>query len=415
MRIAMVSEHASPLAVLGGPDAGGQNVHVAALATALAERGHELTVYTRRDDPDRPDRQPLTSGVEVVHVPAGEPRPIPKDELLPLMAPMAEWLDEEWVENPPDLVHSHFWMSGLATQMALAGHHQRPATALTFHALGVVKRRHQGDLDTSPSERLAVERQLLHGADGIVATCRDEVRELLALDADPERLHVVPCGVDLSLFRPEGPRADVWPVGSVKLLCLGRIVERKGIQTVIAALAEVPGAGLVVAGGPDPSDLESDGEVRRLRAVAREHGVQDRVRFLGCVDKERAAVLLRSADALVTVPWYEPFGIVPLEAMACGTPVIASAVGGMLDTVVPGVTGVHVPPRRPEVLAQAVRELTRTPDRLAAMGRAGRQRVSEQYGWSSVAEDTERVYEHLVRRRLPSAEPVDITGRRARS
>jgi glycosyltransferase involved in cell wall biosynthesis len=419
MRIALVSEHASPLAVLGGADAGGQNVHVAALAAALAARGHELTVYTRRDSPDLPDEQALCPGVDVVHVPAGRPRPIPKDELLPLMAPMAQWLATRWADDPPDLVHSHFWMSALATEMAVVGERWRPPTVVTFHALGVVKHRHQGDQDTSPPQRIAVEHQLLRSVDGVIATCRDEVRELLALDADPERLHVVPCGVDLELFRPEGPRVEAWPSDAVKLLCLGRIVERKGVQTVIEALAKAPRAVLVVAGGPAEAGLDSDPDIHRLRAVAAACGVAERVRFVGSVDKEQAAALLRTADAVVAVPWYEPFGIVPLEAMACGTPVIASAVGGMLDTVVPGVTGVHLPPRRPDLVAQAVRDLSREPQRLADLGRAGRARVSAQFGWSCVAEETDRVYRQVLRavreRQRRSGEPARSFGRVAGS
>jgi glycosyltransferase involved in cell wall biosynthesis len=402
MRIAMVSEHASPLAVLGGTDAGGQNVHVAALSTALAERGHEVTVYTRRDDPNLPPSQLLAPGVEVAHVPAGDARPIPKDDLLPLMAPMADWLARHWDQNGvPDLVHSHFWMSGLATQMALAGRVDRPATALTFHALGAVKRRHQGRQDTSPPQRLAVEHQLLRSVDAVIATCRDEVAELLALGADPERMHVVPCGVDLSTFRPDGPRVDArldtWPDGHVRLLCLGRIVERKGIETVVEALRELPSTTLVVAGGPDPAALADDVDAQRLRAAARQHGVENRVRLVGSVDKRTAATLLRSADVLVTVPWYEPFGIVPLEAMASGTPVVASAVGGMLDTVAPGVTGVHVPPRDPVAVAEAVRTLTGDPERLEATGRAGVERVAARFTWATVAEETERVYERMGR------------------
>jgi glycosyltransferase involved in cell wall biosynthesis len=402
MRIAMVSEHASPLAVLGGTDAGGQNVHVAALSTALAGRGHEVTVYTRRDNPHLPLSQPFAPGVQVVNVPAGEPRPIPKDDLLPLMSPMADWLARHWErDGAPDLVHSHFWMSGLATQLALAGRVDRPATALTFHALGVVKRRHQGSSDTSPQQRLAIEHQLLRSVDAVVATCRDEVAELLELGADPERLHVVPCGVDLATFRPDGPplepSVDPWPAGPTRLLCLGRIVERKGIQTVVEALRDLPDATLVIAGGPDAPALVDDPDAQRLRATAARCGVDDRVRLVGSVDKPTAAALLRSADVLVTVPWYEPFGIVPLEAMASGTPVVASEVGGMLDTVAAGVTGELVPPRDPGAVAAAVRRLTDDPERLERAGQAGVRRVTARFTWATVAEETERVYERIAR------------------
>ena len=152
MRIAMVSEHASPLAVLGGVDAGGQNVHVAALSDELARRGHAVSVFTRRDDPDFSDRVRLPSGVEVVHVAAGPPEPLPKDDLLPHMFRFARVLRNAWEEEPPDVVHAHFWMSGVASLEA-ASALSLPVVE-TFHALGVVKRRHQGADDTSPAERL---------------------------------------------------------------------------------------------------------------------------------------------------------------------------------------------------------------------------------------------------------------------
>ncbi|HET8614565.1 MAG TPA: glycosyltransferase [Actinomycetales bacterium] len=401
MRIAMVSEHASPLAALGGQDAGGQNVHVAALSTALARRGHDVVVYTRRDDPDLPERTPLDAGVEVVHVPAGPASAISKDDMLPFMPEMGRWLARDWRRHGvPDVVHAHFWMSGHATTVAVGelaeADDERPATAITFHALGVVKRRHQGAADTSPAERLGIERALLDRVDGVVATCRDEIAELLDLGADPRRLHVVPCGVDLERFTARGRHRVPWSDGCDRLLCLGRLVERKGIDTAVQALVDLPGAELVVAGGSDPSQLDDDPDVARLRAVARQAGVASRVRFIGRVEPDDAAALMRAADLVLTVPWYEPFGIVPLEAQACGTPVVATAVGGMLDTVVDGLTGAHVPARDPRALAARVRDLLAHEDRLWRMGSQGARRVAARYTWWQVAEETETVYERLL-------------------
>ncbi|HEX3002613.1 MAG TPA: glycosyltransferase [Angustibacter sp.] len=410
MRIAMVSEHASPLAVLGGEDAGGQNVHVAALSTELARRGHEVTVYTRRDDADLPERQPFAPGVEVVHVPAGPAEAVPKDDLLPYMADMALWLRREWSgERRPDVVHAHFWMSALATRDALLVHENRPPAAVTFHALGVVKRRHQGAQDTSPPERLGIERRLVHDLDAVIATCRDEVSELLDLGADPQRLHVVPCGVDLDRFTPDGEQCAPWTPGATRLLALGRLVERKGIETAIEALQQLPDAELVVAGGP-PAGTE-DADVRRLREHAARCGVAERVHLLGGVSQDDAAALLRAADVVVAVPWYEPFGIVPLEAMASGTPVVASAVGGMLDTVEPGVTGEHVPPRDPTAVAQAVRRIVSGPEHLRRLGRAGVERVRHQFTWSRVAAETEAVYARLLPSSVDVREPALVRAR----
>jgi D-inositol-3-phosphate glycosyltransferase len=395
MRIAMVSEHANPLAVVGGVDAGGQNVHVAALAAGLAARGHDVVVHTRRDDPSPPRRVPLCDGVVVDHVVAGPPVAVPKDELLPHMAAFGRQLASAWTAEPPDLVHAHFWMSGIAS---LDGARDlRLPVVQTFHALGTVKRRHQGAADTSPPERLRLEADLVRRVDGVVATCSDEVQELLQMGARRETVDVVPCGVDLRLFTHTGPSLP--RNGMRRLVTIGRLVERKGVDTVIEALAALDDTELLVAGGPEVSRLDDDPHVRRLREVAAHHGVSDRVTFLGQVLREDVPPLLRSADAVVTVPWYEPFGIVPLEAMACGRPVVASAVGGLTDTVAPGVTGELVPPKRPDLLAAALERLLSDELRLLRYGRAAVVRARGRYGWSRIALETERVYGRLLRRR----------------
>jgi len=394
MKIAMVSEHASPLAVLGGVDAGGQNVHVAALAAALARRGHDVVVHTRRDDLRTPRRVPLTDGVVVDHVSAGPAETLPKDDLLPYMGEFAADLQRQWRRDLPDVVHGHFWMSGLAALTAA-----RPlgvAVAQTFHALGVVKKRHQGGADTSPPERLGVEEMLVSSVDAIVATCSDEAFELARLGADRHRVSVVPCGVDLGLFAPRGP-ADPRDPQRHRLVFVGRLVPRKGIGNAITALAKLDDdCELVVAGGPEPRGLDGDIDVRRLRALADRHGVAHRVDFRGRLGRTELPPLLRSADAVLCVPWYEPFGIVPLEAMACGVPVVASAVGGLIDTVVDGRTGVHVPPRDPDALAAALAELLDQPDRRASYGAAGARRARSRYSWDRVAAMTEHAYDALV-------------------
>jgi len=395
MKIAMVSEHASPLAALGGVDAGGQNVHVAALATEIGRQGAHVVVHTRRDDPRLPQRVRLAPHVEVDHVSAGPARPIPKDELLPHMDAFAADLAAQWREDPPDVVHAHFWMSGHAALMAARD--LGIPVVQTFHALGVVKRRYQGEADTSPPERLGIEREILRRADHVVATCSDEIFELARLGGSRGRLTAIPCGVDLDLFTPHGPRARRRP-GRRRLVCVGRLVARKGVGNAISALAALPETELVVVGGPPRPQLDRDPEARRLRALACEAGVADRVDLRGRLGRAAVAALLRSADAAVCVPWYEPFGIVPLEAMACGTPVVAAAVGGLIDTVVDGVTGVHVPPRDPQRLAEALAQLLADPERRAAYGHAGVERARRRYGWPRIAAATLDVYARVVAR-----------------
>jgi glycosyltransferase involved in cell wall biosynthesis len=391
MRLALVSEHANPLAALGGADAGGQNVHVAELAAGLARRGHEVTVYTRRDVPGGPARVETPDGYAVELVAAGPPTEVPKDDLLPFMDELGDRLAAAWEDARPDLVHAHFWMSGLAALRATRG--TGVPVAQTFHALGSVKRRQQGLADTSPRNRVALERRLCRQVDHVIATCSDEVAELKALGLPPGRATIIPCGVDTEEFLP-GPRRD--PDGPPRLLVLGRLVTRKGVGNVVEALAELPDAELVVAGGPAPDVMDGDPAVQRLRALADRFGVRDRVRFLGGVARPEVPALIRDSDVVVAVPWYEPFGIVPLEAMACGRPVVAAAVGGMLDTVVPGVTGEHVTPRDPAALAATLRQLLDDPERRAAYGVAGRNRAVELYDWNTIVDSTEAAYEAVV-------------------
>lgn len=398
MRIAMVSEHASPLAVLGGEDAGGQNVHVDALARGLAARGHEVVVHTRRDNPDLPEFVELAKGVTVHHVDAGPAEPVPKDEFGPFLPKFASELTKQWEKQRPDIVHAHFWMSGV---VSLQGTEQfEIPSAITFHALGVVKKRHQAEADTSPDTRIPAERQLLRRMTRVIATCSDEVRELLELGGDESRIDVVPCGVDSTAFQPaKKGESDVLPSERQerhRIISLSRLVPRKGVGEVIEMLKYLDDVELTVAGGPSADKLDADKEVRRLRELADKHGVSDRVTFVGAVDREHIPELLAETDLAVVLPWYEPFGIVPLEVMACGKPLVGSAVGGLLDSVTDGETGLLVPPRQPQKAAAAVRMLLDDPQLRAKMGRAARRKVEELYDWKRVCEATEAVYEDML-------------------
>ncbi|WP_461029671.1 glycosyltransferase, partial [Streptomyces sparsus] len=251
MKIAMVSEHASPLATLGGPDAGGQNVYVAQLSSALARRGHTVTVHTRRDTADQPERVPFDAGVDVKHVPVGPAEQVPKDTLYPYMPAFGSHLARHWAEDPPDVVHAHFWMSGIA---ALAGARALGIpVVMTYHALGTVKRRHQGDEDTSPAQRVDEERRIGQECSRVLATCSDEVFELADMGIPPERSGIVPCGVDTALFAPR-PGHHKAP-GRPRMLAAGRLVPRKGFDAMIRALAQLPDVELHLAGGPDRSLL----------------------------------------------------------------------------------------------------------------------------------------------------------------
>ncbi|MFC7545278.1 glycosyltransferase [Plantactinospora sp. GCM10030261] len=399
MRIAMISEHASPLAVLGGEDAGGQNTHVAELSTALADAGHDVHVYTRRDDGTLPLHVPVRPGVTVVHVPAGPPDTVPKDQLLPYMPEFSRWLVEAWEGDGwlPEVVHAHFWMSGLAG--LTAGRKLGLPVVLTYHALGTVKRRYQGARDTSPPRRVDYERALGRSVDRVIAQSGDEVRELARMGIPRSRMSVIPSGVDLTAFAPTGP---VVPGDRRRVLSVGRLVERKGFGDVIRAMRLVPDAECVVVGGPPHRQLDTDPEARRLTDLIAECGLTDRVRLAGAVPREEMPAWYRSADVLVAAPWYEPFGLTPLEAMACGVPVVGTAVGGLTDTVVPGLTGDLVPARDPRSLGAAVQRLLTDRVRRTAYATAALDRARTRYSWQRTADQMADVYAAVSRVTEPS-------------
>ncbi|MGB2572414.1 glycosyltransferase [Micromonospora citrea] len=391
MRIAMISEHASPLAVLGEEDAGGQHTHVAELAAALVGEGHDVRVYTRRDSSGLPEVVDASAGYQVRHVPAGPALRVPKDELLPYMGEFGRWLADQWRHGDwrPDVAHAHFWMSGLATLHA--GRRTNTPVMLTYHGLGAVKRRHRGAKDTSPPDRIGYERALGRAADRVVVQCQDEVGELIRLGVPRSKMALIPSGVDEQMFRPQGPAAPRDPARH-RILTVGRMVERKGIQDVIRALPAVPDAECVVVGGPPAELLPADGFARRLSALAESCGVADRVKLLGAVPREEMSSWYRSADVLVAAPWYEPFGLTPLEGMACGVPVIGTNVGGIADTVVDGLTGDLVPPRDPRALGTALRRLLTDKVRRFAYATAALDRIRSRYSWKRCAEQLGAVY-----------------------
>lgn len=394
MRIAMISEHASPLAALGGVDAGGQNTHVAELAVALAGHGHQVRVYTRRDSHGAAQVVPMADGVDVVHVPAGPATPLPKDELLPYMGAFAEWMAVDWRDEwKPDVAHAHFWMSGLAA--VGAGHACGVPVVQTFHALGSVKRRHQGEADTSPPGRIGVERRLGRTADRVIVQCRDEIDELLRLSVPRSRMALVPSGVNTERFSPRGP-AVARARGRSRILTVARLVERKGIEDTILALPGVPGAELVIVGGPPADRLHTDPYARKLLALAERAvsptgsswpALSRRTRCRRGTDRRTCSRRRRGTSRS---------GSPPLEAMACGVPVVATGVGGLTDTVVEGVTGDLTPPRDPQALAAALRRLIGDEQRRLSYAAAAAARAVACYSWPRIAGRLAAVYARVA-------------------
>lgn len=388
MNIDLVSENASPLPLPDRPNPGMQQVHVRELALALARREHHVTVWTRRDAADLPDTAWLSDAVRVRHLDAGPARPLTQAELVPHLPVLAGALRAAWRRDRPEVVHAHSWTSGM---VALPVAHDLGApTVQTFHALGSVagSPRYAG----SPAGRIRVERGLARLAGQLIATSSPQATELIRLGGPRRRLRVVPHGVDAEEFSPDGP---VSPRGDRRrVVHAGRMSPRRGVDEIIAALVAVPDTELVLAGdfGPD------DGDRRRVEEVADSHGVRDRLQLVELLPRDRVPELLRSADLVVCVPWFGQFGAVALEAMACARPVIASAVGGLYDTVVNGVTGAHVLPRRPPELTSVLRTVLGRPAMIEALGVAGRDRAVTRYGWDRIAAATEAAYREVAGR-----------------
>ena len=383
----MISEHASPLATLGGEDSGGQNVYVAELARRLGAMGHRVDVFTRRDDALLPAVVPLAEGVRVVNLAAGPAERVPKDDLLPFMAEFRDGFYRFAKEEPAsyDLVHANFWMSGWVA--CEAKRDLGLPFAQTFHALGEIKKREQGDADTSPPERRSVELRILDEVDLVLATCPAEIEELTTLyDADPSRLTVVPCGVDTETFRPVDSKKvrDMLRLPErPTVVYVGRLVPRKGVDTLIESFALLPerlDARLVIVGGEPGGSFEA----KRLSALARKLGVEERLVFAGSRPQDELRYYYGAADAAVSVPHYEPFGMTPLEAMACATPVVGSRVGGIKTSVADGETGYIVPPRDPEAIADRLLRLLSDRWLRDCMGRAARRRIEKHYTWEHV-------------------------------
>ncbi|ONI84928.1 hypothetical protein ALI22I_31170 [Saccharothrix sp. ALI-22-I] len=372
MKIAAVSAHASPLPVLSEAEEGGQDVHVADLAAALVASGHDVVVHTRRDSVRIPDVVRTRHGYDVVHVPAGPPTPVRPNELLPHLDEFTRFLRGQWRAEPPDVVHAHYWTSGVASVLAANG--LDVPVVQTFHSLGVVE---QAGGEDVPETRLSTERLIGREASRVVAGCTDEKAQLVRLGVPRTRIAVVPAGVDVQRFKPDGPRLN-------RPLPHRLVTPAAGAEDVITALRSVWDTELVVVG-------DRPGDVRRLREHARAQEVGDRVRLVGRVPRVAMPALLRSADVVVCAAPDES-GVVPLEAMACGVPVVAATVGASTDTVVDGVTGLLVPPNDPRTLARVLRPLLADDARRDAYGIAGTDRVEARYSTVRIAAETIRVY-----------------------
>ncbi|HZW22493.1 glycosyltransferase family 1 protein [Noviherbaspirillum sp.] len=405
-KIALISEHASPLALIGSTDSGGQNVYVAQLARQLARLGYLVDIFTRRDSEFQEQVVDWVPGVRVVHVPAGPAHYVPKEAMLPFMEQFGRFVIRfaRRQKLPYDLMHANFFMSGMVARQVRKT--LGIPFVMTFHALGRVRRLNQKEADAFPDIRFAIEERLMQEADRIIAECPQDQSDMEQLYGAPsDRIDIVPCGFDPDEFWPVTLDArQQLGLGQDEfiVLQLGRMVPRKGVDNVIRAVAilkhqyQVPVRLLVVGGNAEQPDPIATPELGRLMALAQSLNVSETITFTGQRRREQLRYYYSAANVFVTTPWYEPFGITPVEAMACGTPVVGTAVGGIKTTVVDGETGLLVPPNAPEILAEKLVWLHRHPHVAQRMGWAGMRRAYQHFTWRNVASHIASVYESVL-------------------
>ena len=406
-RIAVISVHTSPLAALGGRETGGMNVYIRELSRELGSRGYAIDVFTRWASEDAPETQPFGPNVRVVHIPAGPRAAIEKEAIATHLdefeSNLLAFVESEGLQY--EMVHSHYWMSGAVAARAsvLWG---VPHVAM-FHTLGEVKNRARSS-EHEPASRIAAEREIAASADRIIVASKHEQHLLTALyGADAERIAVVPCGVDLDLFSPmdkEFARRRLGlRDGERVILFVGRIEPLKGIDILIAAAAQLhedENFAVLIVGG----DARADAQIAELRAQATRLGVDHHISFVGAVEHTELPVYYNAADVCVLPSYYESFGLVAVESMACGTPVVASRVGGLTSTVSDGETGYLIPWRCPEPFAERLELLLDNDELRASFGRAGREAV-ERYRWANVADAVAALYDELLERPIAQRVP----------
>jgi D-inositol-3-phosphate glycosyltransferase len=399
-RVAVLSLHTSPLEQPGTGDSGGMNVYVRKVATEMARLNVSSDIYTRRTSPAEPEVRSVAEGVRVFAVRAGPERPVHKDRLGRLAGRFAAAVAERAaLEGPYDIVHAHYWLSALAGLRL----RERWGTPLvvSFHTLARVKEALGSGDDPEPSARKEGEEQVVGNADGLIAATELERAQLAELyGASLERTSVVPPGVDLELFRPSGRESSRARLGfgpQPTVAFVGRLQRLKGVQLALESFVRVrrmvPDAQFVITGGDSPRGRR--GERTRLRLLARRLGISQAVRFLDPLPHEELPDLYRAADTIVIPSESESFGLVALEAAACGTPVVASAVGGLEVVVRDGETGYLVRRRDPGAFAAALSRTLADPHGRERLGRNA-VRLASRFPWSVTARELLGVYGQVM-------------------
>lgn len=411
MRVAMLSVHTSPLAGLGGKEAGGMNVYVRELSRELGRRGIFVDIFTRSQDPQSPLRTFVDRGVTLVTLPAGPQTPYDKNRIL-------DYQDEfingvltyaHTHHHRYDIIHSHYFVSGI---IGLTLREQLGAPLVhMFHTLGAMKNSvARSDEERETGTRIALENTIMREADAIVAATTLDLRQMVwHYDASPDRIKIIPCGVDLGRFHAhdmaEARAALGLPAQPTPLVLLvGRIEPLKGIDALIRAVALLRAhhahlatlTAIVIGGASDDQPAEWNSEQRRLDALRRELGVADAIKFIGARPQTQLSLYHAAADVVTMPSHYESFGMAALEAMASGRPVVATNAGGPATIIEDGLNGLLTPPDDAQAFAAQLIRVLDNPHLAHQMGIAARTRA-ERYGWSNIGCDILDVYRSLIR------------------
>lgn len=411
-RIAILSVHTCPLALLGGKKTGGMNVYVRDFSMELARQGVQVDVFTRSQDDCQPMiKHDLGNGGRVIHIPAGPEKPIPVAEIVNYIDQFTQgvlaFAQEENAEY--DLIHSHYWLSGLVAEKLRDAWGGVPIVHM-FHTLGHMKNKiATGEKEMAPQDRLDGEQHVVNIVDRLIAATPAEEDQLISLyNADAKKIQIIPPGVDLGRFQPIPKDVAKREVGipcgngNKNILFAGRIEPLKGIDTMLRAMAilqerhpdVLEGTCMAIIGG-DPWAENLDDEMARLQQLREELHIEKLVTFLGAKDQAILPNYYAAAEVVVMPSHYESFGMVALEAMAMGTPVIASEVGGLAHLVKDGRTGFHIPSRDPEALAERIFELLSNPACRQELGQQAKV-YAEQYAWPNIVSQMNDLYLELV-------------------
>jgi D-inositol-3-phosphate glycosyltransferase len=409
LEIAFVSIHGDPLARLGGTHHGGQNVYVKELSRYLGASGLSIDVYSRWEDEEQPSEEKYSRGTQVVRIPVGPPEAIQKEKIVSLLKDLASWIPTYQIQKglKYHIVHSHYYFSGAV------GIHLKNTWGIplvhTFHSLGAVKGESLGEKDRSPGARIEIEKKICQAADVIIATAPQEKVDLVEYyGTDPAKIKIVPCGVNLELFRPlpqDDSRSEIaFSPDDFLITYVGRLEERKGIDTLLEAIYLVNDSDVqaVIVGGP-PTDKPflswaelSEPPFKKYMAMIEQYGIEKQVTFTGGKPQDQLSKYYSASDVTVIPSYYEPFGMTAIEAMACGSSVIASRVGGLKTTIKENKVGALFEPRSASQLAEKIKIMKDQPSMNAELRRNARPYVEETYNWKIIARSVVGIYQDLL-------------------